>query len=86
MSVKSNIPGGLLDGVLTPSGQQVVSNKDVDGGTASNTSRITIPKNTKAYPTISINIGWSIRSSNRTWLSPILTLLHFSLPNLIRLR
>jgi len=48
MSVKSNIPGGLLDGVLTPSGQQVVSNKDVDGGTASNTSRITIPKNTKA--------------------------------------
>lgn len=34
--------------VATISGAQVLTNKDIDGGTASNTSRVTIPKNTKA--------------------------------------
>lgn len=34
--------------ILTEAGSQVVTNKDIDGGTASNTSRLTIPKATKA--------------------------------------
>ncbi len=33
--------------LLTTTGAQVVTNKDLDGGTASNTNRVTIPKNTK---------------------------------------
>jgi len=33
--------------ILTEAGVQDVSNKDIDGGTASNDNRITIPKNTK---------------------------------------
>ena len=32
------------DEALTPAGVQVVTNKDIDGGTASNTSRLTIPR------------------------------------------
>lgn len=34
--------------VATVSGAQAITNKDIDGGTASNTSRITVPKNTRA--------------------------------------
>ena len=34
--------------VVTVSNSQVITNKDIDGGTASNTNRITIPKDTKA--------------------------------------
>lgn len=33
-------------GNVTTNGSQVLTNKDIDGGTASNTSRLTIPKNT----------------------------------------
>ena len=33
--------------IVTKSAAQVITNKDHDGGTASNTSRLTIPKNTK---------------------------------------
>ncbi len=36
-----------LDARVTLTGSQTVTNKDYDGGTASNASRITIPKNTK---------------------------------------
>lgn len=32
--------------IITRAGQQVIENKDIDGGTASNTSRVTLPKNT----------------------------------------
>jgi len=38
----------LTGTLLTADGQQVITNKDVDGGTASNTSRITLPKETYA--------------------------------------
>jgi len=34
--------------VVTEAGVEVLTNKDIDGGTASNTSRITLPKETKA--------------------------------------
>lgn len=34
--------------IATIAGAQVITNKDIDGGTASDTSRITIPKDTKA--------------------------------------
>jgi len=34
--------------VATVSGAQAITNKDIDGGTASNTSRLTIPQDTKA--------------------------------------
>lgn len=40
--------GSAWESLLTLDNAQVVTNKDVDGGTASNTSRITIPKATKA--------------------------------------
>ena len=43
MSINSTRPGGTVGG-LTPTGQEVVTNKDIDGTTASNTSRITMPK------------------------------------------
>ena len=43
MSINSTRPGGTVGG-LTPTGQEVVTNKDLDGGTASNTSRHTMPK------------------------------------------
>lgn len=33
---------------VSPTGTQVLTNKDYDGGTASNTSRLTVPKDTKA--------------------------------------
>jgi hypothetical protein len=36
------------DTFLTQAHAQVVTNKDIDGGTASNTSRLTVPKNTYA--------------------------------------
>ena len=45
MSINSTRPGGTVGG-LTPTGQEVVTNKDIDGGTASNTSRHTVPKGT----------------------------------------
>ena len=34
--------------IATISGQQVITNKDIDGGTASNTNRLTVPKDDKA--------------------------------------
>lgn len=34
-------------GIVTETGTQVLTNKDLDGGTASNARRVTIPKNTK---------------------------------------
>lgn len=39
---------GVSGDILGTTDAQVITNKDIDGGTASNTSRITIPKNTKA--------------------------------------
>lgn len=39
-------PGASSDTVLLSSAAQVVTSKDIDGGTASNTSRLTAPKNT----------------------------------------
>lgn len=39
---------GVTGNVVGTSDAQVLTNKDIDGGTASNTSRITIPKDTKA--------------------------------------
>jgi hypothetical protein len=41
---------GIADtsALATKAGAEVLTNKDIDGGTASNTSRITLPKNTKA--------------------------------------
>lgn len=33
---------------LSPSGAATITNKDIDGGTASNSNRITLPKNTKS--------------------------------------
>jgi hypothetical protein len=39
---------GATGAVMGTTNAQVVTNKDYDGGTASNTSRITVPKNTKA--------------------------------------
>lgn len=38
---------GVTGAILGTSDAQVVTNKDIDGGTASNTNRITVPKNTK---------------------------------------
>lgn len=37
-----------VDTRLTPAGAEVLTNKDIDGGTAANTRRITVPKNTTA--------------------------------------
>lgn len=37
-----------LGAVATKAGTEVLTNKDIDGGTASNTSRLTVPKDTKA--------------------------------------
>lgn len=39
---------GVARAVLTEDGAAVVTNKDIDGATASNTNRITLPKDTKA--------------------------------------
>lgn len=39
---------GVSGDLLGTTDAQVITNKDIDGGTASNTSRITLPKNTKA--------------------------------------
>lgn len=39
---------GTTGDVVGTSDTQVITNKDIDGGTASNTSRLTVPKNTKA--------------------------------------
>lgn len=47
MGVNSNRPGGT-SGYLTPTGVESVQNKDIDGGTASNTSRVTVPKAARA--------------------------------------
>lgn len=47
MSINSTRPGGT-SGYITPSGQEVLTNKDIDGGTASNTSRFTVPSDTKS--------------------------------------
>jgi len=47
MSIKIDRPGSAT-GFVTPAGQEVLTNKDIDGSTASNTSRITMPKDTKA--------------------------------------
>lgn len=43
-----NLLDGLLGDILTTTNTKVITNKDYDGGTASNTSRLTIPKDTKA--------------------------------------
>jgi len=40
--------GSALHQILSNDGAQVITNKDIDGGTASNTLRLTVPKNTKA--------------------------------------
>lgn len=40
--------GHLITKTNVSDSSQVLQNKDIDGGTASNTSRLTIPKNTKA--------------------------------------
>lgn len=39
---------GVTGDVVGTSDAQVITNKDIDGGTASNTSRLTVPKETKA--------------------------------------
>lgn len=39
-------PGASSDNVILGAASQVLSNKDIDGGTASNTNRLTTPKNT----------------------------------------
>lgn len=47
MAINNNRPGGN-SGYITPSGQAVLTNKDIDGQSASNTSRITLPKGAKS--------------------------------------
>lgn len=47
MAIDNSRPGGTA-GYITPSGQEVLTNKDHDGGTASNTSRVTLPKASKS--------------------------------------
>jgi hypothetical protein len=45
----TDVPDAALSSnVVTLTGAQVLTNKDIDGGTASNTSRLTVPKATKA--------------------------------------
>jgi hypothetical protein len=46
--VASITPGASNDVVTLNAASQVLTNKDIDGGTASNTARVTIPKATKA--------------------------------------
>lgn len=46
--IGSSAAHGVLSTIVGSTETQVLTNKDIDGGTASNTSRITIPKNTKA--------------------------------------
>lgn len=43
-----HILGNFKSNYLTTTGTQVVTNKDIDGGTASNTSRLTVPKAAKS--------------------------------------
>ena len=43
MTINNNRPGGTA-GYITPTGNEILTNKDIDGGAASNTSRITLPK------------------------------------------
>lgn len=45
MAINSSRTGGTVGGI-TPTGQEVLTNKDIDGGSASNTNRITVPKGT----------------------------------------
>lgn len=40
--------GAAFLDLVTPDASQVLTNKDIDGGTASNTSRLTLPKNSTA--------------------------------------
>jgi hypothetical protein len=47
MGVSNSRPGGT-SGFITPTGVESVQNKDIDGGVASNTSRITVPKAARA--------------------------------------
>lgn len=47
-SDSGNLKKADLGDFLLPSATQVVTNKDIDGGTASNTSRLTVPKDTYA--------------------------------------
>jgi len=47
MGTSNTRPGGT-GGALTPSGQEIVQNKDIDGGVATDARRITVPQETKA--------------------------------------
>lgn len=47
MSIGVSRPGSAT-GFITPAGQEVLTNKDYDGGTATNLSRLTVPKGTTA--------------------------------------
>jgi hypothetical protein len=48
LKTTTDLAEGLGTNLVTTTGTQILTNKDYDGGTASNSSRVTIPKATKA--------------------------------------